>query len=78
MIRMEVPARMHCDEPGCTMSSPVALLLTGAGGFVFKPKGNDWQVILPQSNVTAPFLTRCPEHKQTIQKPGIIPGRLAT
>ncbi len=67
MVTLEQKAWMFCDEPNCTKAERVVLVLTGTGGFVFKPvmKGLGWQVRI--GNVDGPFITRCPEHKTTVE-----------
>lgn len=70
MILVNLPARIVCDEPACTVSSPVQLCLTVAGTFAAKPPAvGAWQVSAAENGT---FITRCEKHSTQIQTPRLV------
>ena len=65
MIKLGLEAAMGCEEQDCLHALHVDLCLLVTGGFGFRaPAGHGWQVLAnPSAGPTAPFLTRCPEHR---------------
>lgn len=81
MIQLKLQAEAVCDEPNCTETQQVKLVLMGLGNFAFVPHQGEafrkWQVVLPNQNPAAPFITRCAEHAKQVQSASVIPDLAA-
>lgn len=71
MILVDIPARMACDEDGCTAVVAVQLCLTMGGGFVFRPPATGKWQLNPARNGT--IGVRCEKHHQSVQVAPVVP-----
>lgn len=65
MIRVELPAKMQCDQPGCGRSEPLPLTLTVDGRLIPRPTSDLWQFLLNKQ--TGDIACRCPAHAMKVE-----------
>ncbi len=76
MIIANEKVRLHCDEPGCTNTLVVSLILLPTGGWgVHFPASavNKWRLLLTPSQPMTPYKGCCPTHNQSrivLARPG--------
>ena len=63
MVTLSIPAKLSCDEPGCTETQPAHIVLLASGGLGFKPATPGWRVGVSQGGA---FVARCTTHATSI------------